>query len=612
MDSKGERSHGKNRTHFLLTRQQIVLFSVASLTGVASGLAAVLLRLSIVGMTNLLSAIPRTIGLVGWVIMPVVGALASGILTTRFAQETSGHGIPDVMEAYTLREGRIRPRVPLLKTVTAALTIGSGGSGGQEGPIAQIGSGAGSYLAQLLKLDSRDMRTLVVCGTSSGIAAIFGAPLGGSLFGIEILVGELTAISVIPVILASVVSVAVSSALLGPNISPFAAPPFALTSYLELLFYLVMGLAFGLFGKAWVKVFHGIEDLFAKLRVSRWFKPAIGATLVGLLSIPVIALEFLFGYSGVFAEGSSYVPAIMGDGYAFVNSALLGQATWIALLAFGVLKMISTSLSIGSGGSGGIFAPTLYIGAGLGGAFGYLMSWLVPSVVTQPEAYALVGMAAMFAGAAHVPITCIVIIMEVTGGYGMILPLMIAVSSSYVVGSAVMPDSIYTMSLRKRGVTLRRGIYIDALRSVRVDQAMTANPVILSPDMTASEALRIVATTHHTRFPVVDRDGHVVGVMVAEVLEEHLDETGREITVERLMARDFLRVTSGTTMDEVLHMMTLEREGQAVVTSPSNPERMLGFVTKTDVLRAYEAGTTALKLSGRLSSDYSLGEEDIT
>ncbi|MHA1653575.1 MAG: chloride channel protein [Candidatus Thorarchaeota archaeon] len=590
----------KRRFRTFHSQEQLMLHGLAALTGAVSGVVAVIFRFSVYTLSAWFSAIPDTIGILGWIIVPVAGSAVSGFLTTRYAPEASGHGVPEVMESYVLHGGKIRARVPIIKTISAAFTIGSGGSCGREGPIAQIGAGTGSGLAQLFKLTRRQTRTLVVCGLASGIAATFGAPLGGALFGIEVLVGELSGISVIPVILASVIGVAVANGLFGEEAGSFVAPQLGLSSYSELIFYFIMGLLFGVISKIWVRLLYVTEGFFQRLQTSEYYKPVLGGLLIGILAVWVVVLEGIFGYRGMFTIFSPYVPAVMGSGYAFINAALLGTVPVLALLTFGILKMLATAFSIGSGGSGGVFAPTLFMGAGIGGALGYLFHIIAPDIAPHPTAYALVGMAAMFAGAAHVPVTCIVMIMEMTGDYALILPLMISVSSSYLLASSVMPESIYTEKLRLRGINLRRGIYIDALRSVKVKQIMTRNPVTLSPDMTADEALHMLTTTHHTKFPVVDSQGRIVGTVIAEVLEKRCDETGCEYTVADLMDKNFLVVDLETTMDEVLHKMMERNEGHAVVLDPEDPTRMLGFVTKTDVFRAYEAAIAALRLEGSI------------
>ncbi|MCF2135859.1 MAG: chloride channel protein [Candidatus Thorarchaeota archaeon] len=582
------------------SEQNLVLNALAALTGAVSGAVAVVFRLAVYWLSVAFSIIPDYIGIIGWIIVPVIGSLFSGFLTTRFAPEASGHGVPEVMESYVLEGGKIRPRVPIIKTIASAFTIGSGGSCGREGPIAQIGSGTGSSLAQLFKLGRRDTRTLVVCGLASGIASIFTAPLGGALFGLEVLVGELSGVSVIPVILASVIGVAIVNGFFGPDASSLSAPSLTLTSYSELIFYFIMGLMFGVISKVWVKILYVFEEFFTHLRTSDYFKPALGGLGIGLLGAWVVVLEWNFKYSGIFTTNSAYVPAVMGSGYAFINAALIGSVPFLALITFGFLKMFATAFSIGSGGSGGVFAPTLFMGAGIGGAFGIIFNMIAPDIALHPMAYALVGMAAMFAGAAHVPVTCIVMTMEMTGDYNLILPLMIAVASSYMLAVTIMPESIYTEKLRMRGINLKRGLYIDALRSITVKQIMTREPVVLSPDMTADDALRVLNKTHHTKFPVVDSDGNLVGTVIAEDLEKRYDSEGNPLKVRNLMMQKFLTVNLDTTMDEVLHAMMKQLEGHAVVLDPSNPHKMLGFITKTDVFRAYESAIASLRLEGSI------------
>ncbi len=598
----------REKLHLFLSQQRIILYFMAVLTGAVSGLCATLFRQTIYGITYVFSFVPNTIGVVGWIIIPVIGGVASVLLTDTLAPEAGGEGIPAVMESYVLQGGRMRPRVIVVKTLSSALTIGSGGSAGREGPIGQIGAGAGAYVAQLFRLNTSQTRTLVVCGLSSGIAAAFEAPLGGAIFGVELLVGELSSVSVVPVILASVVAVAVAVGLFGGDVSSFVSPAFVLSNYEELLFYLILGLLFGPLSKLWVHTLYLFEEFFEGIKTSKYVRCAIGAVLVGMIAVVVLSLEPIFGYHGLFLSGAPYVPATMGSGYEFINSALtldpLYTAPFLALVTFGLLKSVATSLTLGSGGSGGVFAPTLFIGAGLGGGFGYLFHWFAPNMVPYPMAFALVGMGAMFAGAAHVPVTCIVMTMEITGSYEMILPLMVAVSSSYILSTAISRESIYTRRLSRRGIAIRQGVYVDALKSVTVAQVMTRDPAVLYSDMTASEALHMLSTTHHTKFPVLDREGHIVGTVIAEDLERRYDPSGREYTVGDLMFKDFLTVTLDKTMDEVLHAMMLRREGHAVILDPNDPTRMIGFLTKTDVFRAYEAAVARLRLT-ETYEDYS-------
>ncbi|MGY5874613.1 MAG: chloride channel protein [Candidatus Thorarchaeota archaeon] len=577
--------------------QRLRLYTLASAIGVISGLTAVTFRWLIMVSSAVFALIPAILGPWAWCILPALGGIFVSIIVFRFAPETKGHGVPEIIDAYALRGGKIRMRVPLLKSLASALCIGSGGSCGREGPIAQIGGGVGSSLASSLKLNKRMTKTLVICGTASGIAATFNAPLGGALFGIEVIAGGIAGFSVIPIILSSVVATAVADAILGSQPS-FQAPFFSLTNYPELGLYLLLGLLFGLLSVAWTRGFYRIEDVIEKIKIPNYVLPVIGGLIVGVIGFMVISLEDSVGYVGLFRPGEPYQPAIMGVGYAFIDATLVGNVTLVILFLFGFLKAVSTSITLGSGGSGGVFAPTLFIGAALGGGFGILLANVIPGLASQPMAYALVGMAALFAGSGRAPITCIVMVMEMTGDYSMILPLMIAVSTSYLVASSIEEDSIYTLKLSRRGVKIRRSLYIGALKEIEVEQIMTTNPTSLSPEMSITEVLKVVDDTHHTKFPVVDENMVVHGTLVTEDLFSGPEGGCQDCLVRDFMDTDFLTVIPSSSMDSVLHEMLERDEGHAVVVDAENCEKMIGFITKADVLRAYRLAIFRLREEG--------------
>ncbi len=578
-------------------RQQVILYSLGALIGVVSGITAVLFRLLILALSLVFITVPQALGVWGWVVVPGIGGLIVGFLVTRYATEAKGHGVPEVIEAYALHGGRIRFRVPLIKSIVSAICIGSGGSCGREGPIAQIGAGAGSVVSTILNLDKRERRTLLVAGLSSGIAATFNAPLGGALFGIEVLAGGIIGFSILPVILASVVATAIADLILGTSVS-FQAPLFNMGHPIQLLLYLVLGIILGFASIIWMRGFYGIEDLLEKLRASKYILPAIGGLLTGFLALITIQAEGFFGYSGVFPDNQPYYPAIMGVGYAFIDSTLAGNVALGALLLFGILKLLATSLTLGSGGSGGVFAPTLFMGAGFGGAFGLFCFTLSPWIAPQPMAFALVGMAALFAGSARAPITCIVMLMEMTADYSLILPLMISVSTSYLVASLIQPESIYTLKLVRRGVRLQRGSHVEVLKTIRVEEIMTTKPGVLTADMRTSDVFAIIDKTHHTKFPVVDKENNVLGILIAEDLFHEPKEDGQEYTVGELMNPDFLHLSPDCTMDSALQAMIRRDEGHAVIVDPKSPKRMIGYITKADVLKAYELSIIKLQKLG--------------
>ena len=589
--------------------RQVKIYSLGALIGVVSGFTAILFRLLILGISLAFVTLPNLMGAMGWIIAPLLGGLAVAFIVVRYAPEAKGHGVPEVIESYVLKDGKMRLRVPLLKSLASAICIGSGGSCGREGPIAQIGAGAGSSIAKYFRLEKNETKTLLVCGLASGIAATFNAPLGGALFGIEVLAGGIVGFSILPVILSSVVATAVANILVGASIS-FQSPQFGLGTPIELILYLALGIILGIVSVIWMRGLYFMEDIFDRIRTSKYLLPAIGGALVGLVALLTILLESMFGYVGAFKEASllgieePYYPAIMGVGYAFIDAvlsgdvAILGALTAITILiVFAILKIVTTSLTLGSGGSGGVFAPTLFMGAGFGGALGIIFAAVLPFAVPQPMAFALVGMAALFAGSGRAPITCIVIIMEMTDDYHIILPLMIAVSASYLVSSFIEKESIYTMKLARRGVQVRRGTHISALKEIKVTEIMTEEPTTLTPEMTTADVFNIIDMTHHTKFPVVD-DDRVVGILIAEDLFQERKDPGRENKVRDLMNPEFLHLSPTCTMDSVLHAMMDRDEGHAVVADPLQPEHMLGYVTKADVLKAYDIAIIRLQKAG--------------
>ncbi|NHJ12319.1 MAG: chloride channel protein [Candidatus Thorarchaeota archaeon] len=579
-----------------ILNERLTLYLLAGIIGLASGLTAVLFRWLVLGVGTLFATIPVFLGPVGWVIAPVIGGLIVAIIVVRYAPEAKGHGVPEVMASYATQGGKMRVRVPLLKSIASAFSIGSGGSCGREGPIAQIGAGLGSTIAGLANMNRRQTKTLLVCGLASGVSATFNAPLGGMIFGIEVIAGGIVGFSIIPVILSCVVATAISLSILGAEVS-FQAPLFSMGTPLELVFYLILGLLFGIGSVLWTRGFYKVEDALDKLPVSKYLLPGIGGLLTGVLLLLTIYLENALGYSGLFRPGEPYFPAIVGLGYAFTDAILIGTVTLGALLAFGFLKALATSFTLGSGGSGGVFAPTLTIGAAFGGALGLVFSVLFPWAVAQPMAFALVGMAALFAGTARAPITCIVILMEMTNDYSLILPLMISVSASFLIASLLDDESIYTLKLARRGITIRQGAHIGALKAIGVEEVMTTSPTILRPSMSRQDVLNIIDKTQHTKYPVVDINGNVVGTLIAEDL--HHDVEGiPEPTVEDLMNSNFLHLAPICTMDSVLSAMMKRGEGHAVIVNPDEPTKMLGFVTKADVLRAYELAIFRLQQQG--------------
>ena len=359
-------------------------------------------------------------------VVPALGGLVSGWLVFTFAPEAEGHGTDAVIRAFHHQRGIIRPRVPLIKTLASAITIGTGGSAGREGPIAQIGAAFGSLLAFRFGLSTNERRILLVAGIAAGIGAIFRSPLGGAFFAVEVLYREdLEHAALMPAAIAGITGYSVYSSLEN-SASVFTVDRFQFVSPLELLPLVLFALVCAVVGIFYVRVFYGMKSrVFAPLPIPRAFKPAVGGLVLG-------AMAFFF-------------PPILGSSYGWLQQAIYGNLPLTLMATLAVLKIFSTSVTIGSGGSGGVFAPSLVIGGMMGGLFGEGLQALAPNLVGQPEAYVLIGMATFFTGVANVPISTTIMISEMTGSYTLLVPLLFAGVLAHLVARRW---SLYTQQVR--------------------------------------------------------------------------------------------------------------------------------------------------------------------
>lgn len=451
------------------------------------------------------SANPHLPGLGRWFLLavPVVAGLLYGPLVHFFAREARGHGVPEVMYAVARRGGRIAPQVAAVKALASALCIGGGGSVGREGPIVQIGSAMGSTAGLLAKVPESRMRVLVACGAAAGISATFNAPLAGVFFAMELILADFTAQSFGMVVLASVASSVIGRAALGDT--PFLAlPSFGVTHGAEYLLFAALGLLAGGAGVLFTRALYAIEDLCDAIwRGPEWLRPAAGGLLLGVVLL--------------------VLPQMYGVGYPVLEHAVAGGYAIAFLLLLLVGKIVATSLTIGIGGSGGVFAPSLFIGAMLGTAFGEAVQQLLPSVAGPVGAYGLIGMGAVFAGAARAPITAVIILFELTGEYTIILPLMAAIVLATGVSHRLSPDTIYTLKLRRRGVDL--GLPAETVDGHPVRRARDLMKGIPQAVASTADLTQVAAALADTAFgvlPVVGPDGGLLGVVSARGVSEAL------------------------------------------------------------------------------------------
>jgi len=554
---------------------------LAILVGVVAGFGAVVFRWLIKSFQSLFFGVgANTLGFMGQysiILLPAVGGLIVGLLVYFGAREAKGHGVPEVMEAVALRGGRIRPRVAAIKSLASSICIGSGGSVGREGPIVQIGSSFGSSIGQWLGLSDAWVRTLVACGAAGGISATFNTPIGGTFFALEIILGRFVGPRFGFVVISAVAADVISRIFLG-DVPSFGIVPFsyALVSYWEILSYALLGVLSALAAIGFMRLLYKCEDMFDAWHIPEYVKPAIGGIGIGLIGL--YSLDLLgVGY------GDAYWIRTMS-----ADQALMGEIALHSLVILLVMKIFATSLTLGSGGSGGIFAPSLFIGAMLGGAFGTVVHQLFPSYVALSGAYALVGMAAVFAGATRAPITAFIILFEMTMDYKIILPLMIAVVISTVVSRSLSRETIYTLKLMRRGIDIRDLTQTSPMRKVTAGQAMTSNYPTVPPTMPISKLVNELRKTGNHGLPVVDKDENLCGVVTPSDVEAAILKGDIEsLTVNDISSKSLIVAYPDEYLHDVLVKLGAREVGRIPVVDRSNPKRLLGMLQRPDIIRAY-------------------------
>ncbi len=598
----------------------LLLLILAMLIGAATGLAAVFfIRLIALIQDWSYSTIQVTfphLGMWSYVLVPVAGALLVGPLIAWFAREAKGHGVPEVMQALVLRGGRIRPRVALAKIVASALCIGTGGSAGREGPIVQVGSALGSTMGQLLHLSDERIRNLVSCGAAAGIAATFNAPIAGVAFAIEVLMSELQVRMFGNVVIAAVSASIVSQIFLGAR-PAFTVPTYTMHSPLSILFYLVLGLVAALVGIMFIRMLGWFEDLFDDWKFPLALKPAVGALLLGLLGFGYLHLPGI-GFQSITEFRLEMplienIPHVYGAGFTFIEEALQGRVDFwlLALLVF--LKPLATSFTLGSGNSGGVFAPSLFIGAMLGGAMGTLFSAWQPELAGPSGAYALVGMAAVFAACARAPLTAMLIVFEMSNDYSLILPLMItAVMASYL-AQHLYPDSIYTIKLTRRGIRFAQGRDMDIMQGVMVGEVMNRNPVTIRRDQTLAELYQRFQETNFLGFPVLDEEGLLWGIVTLQDMEKALSQSAinlRGLRVDDVAVPDPVTVYPDEPIWAAIQKMAPRDLARLPVVSRREKRKLLGLISRSDILRAYDVGIVRKQRGQLLESHVTLRRQE--
>lgn len=505
-------------------------------------------------------------------LLPVAGGAVVGLVAQHWIGEEKLHGTAAIMQSVAITGGRLGYQKSPVKTLAAALSIGAGASVGPEDPSVQIGANIASMIGQKLRVSEERLRTLIAAGAASSIAAAFNAPIAGVFFALEIILGEIGGQSLGMILIASVSSSVLIQALSGSQ-PAFQIPAYSFHSIGELPLYLLLGLAAGPVSAVYVRLLYQMKDLFGKIGLPTWLKPVLAGTVVGAVGLAL--------------------PQVLGVGYETIGE-ILNRADFsiVMLLVLMAVKLVLTPVSIGGGFFGGVFAPSLFIGAALGGAVGEIGKILLPNLGIESAAFALVGMAAVLAGAVHAPLTAAILLFEMTGDYRIILPLMLAVAVIMLVSQQMQRDSVYAMGLARHGIRLDRGRDIEVLSSLTVGEVMESNPHVLQEGISLEEAAGIFARTRRHGLPVVSASGELAGVLTLRDIDA-ANETGREnLTVGDICTRDVVFVTPDESLSLAMQKMSQRDLGRLPVVDSGNPRKLVGILRRVDVIHAYSVAMT--------------------
>ena len=554
------------------------VFGVALAAGAFCGLAAVSFHLAIIAAEN--NLIGRAFHASGerraWlmILIPTIGALLSGLILQFVIPGARGSGVPQVKVAYAVKGGRVPLIDAVGKFLVGVLQIGSGSSLGREGPTVQICAGIATSLGRAAALSRENLRRLLPVGAAAGIAAAFNAPIAAVTFTIEEVVGDLDQAVLAWIVVAAAIAAAVERAILGEHPVFTITRNYGLAHASSLISYAALGVAAAAVSLIFTESLLSLRNRFQHMTIiPTWLRPAIGGLVTGILAF--LALRF------VQSEG------VTGGGYATLSEALSGSIAIRTLLILCALKLVATVFSYASGGAGGIFAPALFIGGMLGGFFGYIDRLLFHHSSVDIGAFALVGMGAVFAGIIRAPITSVLIIFEMTGSYGLILPLMISNMTSFALARHFRPPPIYEALLHQDRIYLpHRGRMSHALERLRVGNAMTTAPVTIAGNAFVSDALVQAENDDFSTYPVIDSNHAFIGFVTEARLRRTVAEGGTAQEVRAIVQSAPLVQPDDTLVRAVVKM---ERSGsrQLAVVDQKDSHRLIGLLTMSDVVRAH-------------------------
>ena len=530
-----------------------------------------------------------------------IGGLISGLIVYFFAPEAAGHGTDAAIDAFHNKRGVVKWRTPIIKTITSAITIGTGGSGGREGPIAQIGSGFGSFLGHVLKLPPRDCRIMLAAGMAAGVGSIFRAPLAGALFAAEIMYrdADLESDVIVPAAMSSIIGYSVYSLLLPEELrfTPLFGQKldFAISSPFELIPYFLLAIAMAFFGYLYIKIFYGVHDYFHKKMswLHRGLRPCLGAFITGLIGI---GLYYWW-------DKDPLLLSVFSTGYATLQASFHPETTpgVSLLLTVAFFKILTTAFTIGSGGSGGVFGPSMVIGGCAGAATGLILQQVMPEGwVAHPETFSIVGMAGFFAGCAHAPISTIIMVSEMIGDYKLLVPTMWVSTLCFLV---MRPWTLYRNQVKSplESPAHKGDFIIDILEGIKVENVYQKDRklTLIHESMTLEEIVHQIALSHQHYYPVVDDQGRMVGIFSSDDVRSYLyDETIWKLAVARdvmVGAGHVVSVTPEDNLNSVLKRFTSRNLDELPVLSMKEPGKLLGMLRRKETIAYYNRRLVELK-----------------